>query len=174
MSCGDERHVLKHHDSLGTIWHECDCGFRRSFDMAPEGLCSKCDGTCIRCGSSPARHHKVEDDNGTVHRVCDECFRKDLLLVARLNGEFDLTIPETSAICLPTGIAAHFLLRWYVGPLSSVAEGIIDFVVMGSAVFIAQHFALARLWRRHETLAEQKARQTEQSELERRKQMWQG
>jgi hypothetical protein len=173
MGCEDEGHVLKHRDDALGIWHACDCGFRRSFDMAPEGICSDCDGTCARCGSSPARRHKVESE-GIVHRRCDQCFKKDLLLIARWNGEFDLTTFEALVVCFAVGIPAHFFFRWLIRPLGGVVEGIIEFVAMGSAIFIAQHFALARLWRRGETLAERKAHEREQAELARRKRIWFG
>jgi|HubBroStandDraft_6_1064221.scaffolds.fasta_scaffold01558_1 hypothetical protein len=170
MGCEGEGHMLKHREALGTIWHECDCGVRTSFDMAPEGICPECDGTCIRCGSSPARHHKVEDEKGTLHRVCDLCHKKDVLLVARLNGEFDLTTFEACVLCFTVAV----LLRWFVGPLSHIAKVIIGFMAMGSAVFIAQHFELARLWRRGETLAERKAHEEEQAELAERRRIWFG
>jgi hypothetical protein len=174
MGCEDEGHVVKHRDALGIIWHGCDCGIRSSFDMAPEGICSDCDGACIKCGSSPARRHKVYDDNGIYHRLCDRCSKKHVLLVARLNGEFDLTTFEALLVCVALWIPAHLLFRTFIPALSGVVEGIVDFIAMGFAIFVAQHFALARLWRRGETLAEREAREREQAELARRKRIWFG
>lgn len=174
MGCEDQGHVLKHREVLGTTWHQCDCGTRQSFDMAPEGICLDCDGTCIRCGSSPARRHEVEDDHGILHRLCDQCFKKDVLLVARLNGEFDLTTLEISVVCFAVAIPTHFFLRWLIRPLSGLVEGIVGLVAMGFAIFIAQHFALARLWRRGETIAARKAYEREQAKLATRKRIWFG
>src|SRR5690242_5570414 len=165
MTCEDEGHVLKHHESLGTISHECDCGWRTSFDMAPEGLCAKCDGTCIRCNSSPARRHKVEDDQGVQQRICDHCWKKNLIFTARLNGDFDLNSFEVSIICFIVGLPMYLYLHRFVHSLSGVAKGVIVFAVMASAVYLAHAFAMARWWRRGETRTERKAREKEETEL---------
>ncbi len=79
MSCHEEGHILHHtstHEGRG-VWHQCSCGYRRFFGMAPEGECPECEEQSPDFREN--HHHKLAE--GEFVNDCTYCDKPAIAVI---------------------------------------------------------------------------------------------